>query len=232
MDKERYLRQILLKEIGEEGQKRLNDSSVLIVGVGGLGSIVATYLNGAGIGKIGIVDKDVVSISNLQRQIVYTEAQMGMYKAECAVDFLAKRSSHSVLCSYPDSLEPANASSLIGEYDVVVDCTDNYATRFLIDDTCRNLGKPWIYGAIGEFTGQIGVFDSNTEIRFSDLYPDREYLCSMPPANGGVLGPVPGVIGSIQAMETIKLIVGLSDTLVGKLFTINLLTLETKIIDI
>ncbi len=232
MDKERYLRQILLKEIGEEGQKRLNDSSVLIVGAGGLGSIVATYLNGAGIGKIGVVDKDVVSISNLHRQILYKETQVGMSKAERAVDFLKERSEHTVLCSYPESLEPSNATSLIGEFDVIVDCTDNYCTRFLIDDTCRSLGKAWVYGAIGEFVGQIGVFAPDSEIRFSDLYPDRDFLCSLPPSNGGVVGPVPGVTASLQAMETIKLIVGIDSTLVGKLFTINLLTLETNIIEV
>ncbi len=231
MEENRYLRQTLLKEIGEEGQRRLEAASVLIVGVGGLGSVVATYLNGAGIGKIGLIDNDTVSLTNLHRQILYTEAQIGLPKAECAVRFLAERSGHTELCGYTEPLSADNAEKLIGEYDVVVDCTDNFATRFLIDDVCRRLKKSWVYGAIGEFNGQMAVFSSDSEKRFTDLYPDREYLCSLPRTVAGVLGPLPGIIGSLEAMQTIKLIAGITDNLAGCLFTINTLTLETNIIN-
>lgn len=231
MNSQRYVRQIMLREIGEEGQKRLASSSVLIVGLGGLGSIVAPYLNGAGIGKLGLVDNDKVSLSNLHRQILYAESQIGLPKATCAAAFLAERSGHTRLLAYEESLQPSNASKFIADYDVVVDCTDNFFTRFLIDDTCRQLGKRWVYGAIGEFEGRVAVFDSKSGSSFSDLYPERDFLSGLPNTVSGVSGPLPGVVGSIQAMETIKLIAGVDDVLMGKLFTINLLTLETNIID-
>ena len=227
----RYLRQIMLKEIGEEGQRRLASSSVLIVGLGGLGSVAATYLNGAGIGRIGLIDSDVVSVSNLHRQFLYTQDETGLPKAGCAARFLAARSESVSLHPYCESLTPDNAERLIGEYNVVVDCTDNYATRFLIDDICARQGKSWVYGALGAFSGQVALLGSVSGRRFSDLYPDREYLCSLPPFVSGVLGPLPGIIGSLQAMETIKLLVGISSGLTGKLFTINTLTLETNLID-
>ncbi|MDE6795521.1 MAG: HesA/MoeB/ThiF family protein [Muribaculaceae bacterium] len=227
----RYSRQIMLEEIGEEGQKRLASSSVLIVGLGGLGSIVASYLNGAGIGRIGLVDNDKVSLSNLHRQILYTEAQVGLSKATCAAEFLSDRCRATRLTAYDESLQPANADKLVAEYDVVVDCTDNFFIRFLIDDTCRKLGKFWVYGAIGEFEGQVAIFDGRSDKRFTDLYPERDFLCSLPKATSGVVGPLPGVVGAIQSLETIKLIAGVEGALIGKLFTINLLTFETNLIN-
>lgn len=231
MADDRYLRQTMLKEIGEEGQRRLKSSSVLIVGLGGLGSVVSTYLNGAGIGCLGLIDSDAVSLSNLHRQFLYTEAEIGLPKAECAARFLAARSEQVELHVYAEPLISSNAEALIGKYDVVVDCTDNYCTRFLIDDICALQNKSWVYGAIGEFEGQVALFGRISGRRFSDLYPDREYLCGLPPFVSGVLGPLPGIVGSLQAMETIKLIAGIPCFLNNKLFTINTLTLETNLID-
>ncbi|MDE6371813.1 MAG: HesA/MoeB/ThiF family protein [Duncaniella sp.] len=231
-DKNRYSRQIKLKELGEEGQRRLEKGSVLIVGTGGLGSVVATYLNGAGIGRLGLVDNDTVSVTNLHRQFLYTENERGKRKAECAAEFLSARSGHTRLTPYSDALNEENALKLIDEYDIVVDCTDNFQTRFLIDDTCRQLGKSWVHGAIGEFEGRVAVFTPECGPGFSDLYPEREYLCGLKRTEAGVMGPVPGVVGSIQAMEAIKLIAGMNGQLSGRLFTINLLTLETNLIDI
>ncbi len=238
MKNDRFLRQTMLKEVGEEGQRRLDASSVLIVGVGGLGSVVATYLNGAGVGHIGLIDSDVVSLNNLHRQFIYTEAEVGEPKAQCAARFLAARSEGVEIQILDERLTPANAERLIADYDVVVDCTDNYATRFLIDDACAAVGKSWVYGAIGGFDGQVSVFGRASGFsgnaacrRFADLYPDREYLCGLPPFVSGVLGPQPGVIGSLQAMEALKLLLGIPSPLSGKLFTINTLTLKTNLID-
>lgn len=231
MTDQRYSRQIKLRELGEEGQYRLGNGSVLIVGVGGLGSVVATYLNGAGIGTLGLIDGDVVSESNLHRQFIYTESDTGRPKVACAARFLAARSSHTRIIAHECDLNEENARELIAGCDVVVDCTDNFPTRFLIDDICRELGKSWVYGAIGEYDGRVAVFGPQSDAGFSDLYPDREYLCGQPRAETGVLGPVAGVVGSLQAMETIKLIAGVECRLSGKLFTINALTFETNILE-
>lgn len=230
-DDGRYARQIMLKEIGEEGQKRLCSASVLIVGVGGLGSLVATYLNGAGVGKIGLVDNDMVSLSNIHRQFLYTERQVGELKVGCAMNFLAARSSSTEYVAYPEALREDNAAAIIADYDMVVDCTDNFCTRFLIDDICHHLGKWWVYGAIGESEGRVSVFGGRTGKRFDDLYSDRESLCSLPRAAGGVTGPIAGVIGSLEALQAVRVITGEGEILSGKLLIIDFLTYETNIIE-
>ncbi len=231
IEKELHLRQTMLKEVGVEGQRRLKEASVLIVGVGGLGSVVAAYLNGSGIGKIGLIDSDTVSFSNLHRQLLYTLTQVGMSKAERAADFLRERSGNPDIVPYREALTPGNAEHIIKDYDLVIDCTDNYSTRFLIDDTCRKLNKTWVFGAIGEFRGCVSVFAAGSGRCLSDIYPDREYLCNLTPTVSGVLGPVAGIVASMQALEAIKLIIGIESPLTGKLFTINTLNLETNLID-
>ncbi len=156
---ERYNRQIILPELGEEGQQRIQRAKVLIVGVGGLGSPVALYLTGAGVGIIGLMDDDVVSISNLQRQILYSEAEVGMPKAIQAKKRLEALNSSIQINAYPNRLTTENAAGIISQYDIVVDGCDNFATRYLINDTCVQLGKIYVYGAIRAFDGQVSVFN-------------------------------------------------------------------------
>ena len=223
----RYSRQTMLPQIGPEGQQRLTRSSALIIGLGGLGAPVATYLAGAGVGHIGLCDPDTVSLSNLQRQTLYTGAQVGQPKTRCAMQRLSAINSSLRYTLHPEGLTPSNATALIGAYDLVIDCTDNFATRYLIDDICAQLGKPWVHGSIGEFHGQATVFNHTLRRRYAELYPDREALCSLPRVTAGVLGAVPGVIGAIQASEAIKILAGFGTPLEGALFIIDFLTLET-----
>lgn len=230
--KERYARQIMLPEIGESGQKRMADASVLIVGVGGLGSPAALYLTAAGVGRIGLADADRVSESNLQRQVLYTEADLGASKVEAAAKRLRALSSHTRFDLYDEELTRTNGATLIARYDIVVECSDNYATRYLVDEICHALGKPWVYGSIGAFAGQVSLFTPESQTRYADLYPDRGELESMPRASGGVIGPVPGVIGAIEATEAIKWLTGCGTTLAGRLFTIDLSTMQSDTFDL
>ncbi len=232
MTDDRYLRQIILPEIGIEGQCKLSEATVLIVGLGGLGSVVSTYLAGAGVGKLILADNDVVSLSNLQRQVLYTEDEVGLPKVECAARRLHSQSSLMKFETVAEGLTADNAHALISRVDVVVDCTDNFRTRYLIDDVCANCSKPWVHGSIGAFSGQACVFNHRSGIRYTDLYPETNHLALAAPSSGGVIGPVPAVIGAIEALEVIKLIAGFGEVLDGRLFTIDLLTLGTNIIQI
>lgn len=228
---ERYSRQVMLPDFGEDGQRRLLEASVLIVGAGGLGAPVATYLTGAGVGHIGIADPDVVSLSNLQRQTLYAESQIGQPKTVCAHERLQAISSVTRFTLYPEGLTDENARQVVKEYDLVMDCTDNFVTRYLIDDACEAAGVPWVHGAIGEFCGQVAVLNHRKKRHYRDLYADREALCERPIKVSGVIGAVPGVIGALQAAEAVKILVGIGESLDGRLFTIDVLTLNTAIID-
>ncbi len=228
---ERYSRQIMLAEIGEEGQAKLAQASVLIVGLGGLGSPVALYLTGAGVGRIGLCDNDIVSISNLQRQILYSEQTEGQPKVYSASKRLSELSTHTKFDLWKESLNCDNAIDIISRYDIIIDCTDNHKTRYLIDETCQDLGKIWIHGAIGNFDGRVSTFIPSV-IRYSDLYSDKEYLMNTQKSTGGVIGPLPGVIGCIQAAEAIKLICGFGETLVGKILTVDLKNLQFNVFDL
>lgn len=228
---ERYSRQIMLPEIGDEGQKKLAQASVLIVGLGGLGCPVALYLTGAGVGRIGLCDNDIVSISNLQRQILYSEESEGEPKAMIAKMRLSELSSKTRFDLWEDGLTTENAKEIISGYDLIIDCTDNHKTRYLIDDICSELEKTWIYGAIGNFDGRVSTFIPSGP-RYSDIYPDKEVLSLTPKSTGGVIGPLPGAIGSIQAAEAIKLICGFGETLIGKIFTVDLKKLQFNIFDL
>ncbi|MDE7421109.1 MAG: HesA/MoeB/ThiF family protein [Muribaculaceae bacterium] len=228
---ERYSRQIMLPEIGEEGQKKLAQASVLIVGLGGLGCPVALYLTGAGVGRIGLCDNDTISISNLQRQILYSEETEGRSKTTIACRRLRELSSKTVFDLWKDGLTDYNAREIISRYDLIIDCTDNHKTRYLIEDTCMELVKTWIYGAIGNFEGRVSTFIPSGP-RYSNLYPDKEILLNTPKSTGGVIGPLPGVIGSIQASEAIKLICGFGETLAGKILAIDLKNLQFHIFDL
>ena len=229
--RERYARQTMLPEIGPEGQRRLAASSVLLVGVGGLGSPAALYLTGAGVGRLGLADPDTVSESNLQRQVLYTESQIGRPKPAAARERLAALSSSTRFDLHPEGLTAENARELVAAYDLVVECCDNFATRYLLDEACAEVGRPWVYGSIGAFHGQVSLFNGRTGRRYTELYPDREALCALPRSTAGVLGTVPGVIGAIEASEAIKWIAGFGEPLEGKLFTIDLKTLQTETIE-
>lgn len=226
---ERYERQTMLPEIGTEGQARLQAAKVLIVGVGGLGSPIALYLAGAGVGTIGLVDDDEVSISNLQRQVLYSEEELGDLKAVCAAMRLTALNSTITVNACPGRLSPDNARKLIGQYDIVVDGCDNFATRYLINDVCVELNKPYVYGAICGFEGQVSVFNyGNIRKTYRDLYPDEQAMLLLPPPDKGVVGVTPAITGSVEATEVLKIICGFGEVLAGKLWTIDLRTLQSN----
>lgn len=227
---DRYQRQIILPEIGETGQKKLRNAKVLLVGVGGLGSPIALYLAGAGIGTLGLIDDDEVSITNLQRQVLYSETELGKKKALCAAERIRNLNSDVTVNAYPCRLTPENAEEIISGYDLVVDGCDNFATRYLIGDTCTGQGKPYIYGAIRDFDGQVSVFSYRGGPAYRDLYPDETEMLAMPLPPKGVMGVTPAVVGSVEAAETIKIICGFGEILSGKLWTIDLRTMLTNII--
>lgn len=224
---ERYNCQLILSEIGKEGQERLQQARVLIVGVGGLGSPIALYLAGAGVGTIGLIDDDVVSESNLQRQVLYNETEVGLSKAEKAREHLQALNSQIRIEAYPERLTAENAETIIGQYDLVLDGCDNFATRYLINDTCVRLGKVYIYGAIRAFDGQVSVFNYQGGPDYRRLFPDEEEMYRMPHPPKGVLGVTPGLIGCAEANEALKIIIGYGEVLSGRLWHIDLKTLET-----
>ncbi len=230
--KEKYKRHILLPEIGEEGQKKLQNTTVLLIGVGGLGSAISLYLTAAGIGRLGIIDADVVSLSNLQRQVLYTEEEIGLSKTACAKKRLQALNPELQIDEYPFRFNKENALEITRNYDIIVDGCDNFSTRFLINDTCVELGKPYVYGTIQEFHGQASVFNYQGGPTYRDLYPDETALTSIPSKELGVLGAIPGIIGCIQVSEVVKIITETGDVLSGKLFVMNMLTMETQILEI
>lgn len=229
-DFSRYARQTMLPQLGDDGQLKLRSARVLLVGAGGLGSAVAAYLAGAGIGHLGIADPDSVSISNLQRQILYNQSQTGSPKPLAAVRRLQALNPDCEIQPFCLGLTPDNAHNIVGRFDLVMDCCDNFATRYLIDDVCADTGRPWVHGALSEFAGQVSVFNYRSGRRYAQLYPDRDYLCSLPHTVKGVIGPVAGLIGCIQACEAIKLIVGFGTHLEGRLFTFDTLDMTTQTI--
>lgn len=225
----RYDRQRILPEIGEEGQRKLKRAKVLIVGVGGLGSPIALYLAGAGVGCIGLMDDDVVSISNLQRQVLYSENELGKAKAICAAERLSSLNSEITIRCYPTRLTKENAREIISQYDVIVDGCDNFDTRYIINDVCEELEKPYVYGAICGFEGQVSVFHYGEKKKtYRDLYPDENEMKRMPPPPKGVMGITPAVVGSIEATEVLKIICDFGEVLASKLWTIDLRTLESN----
>lgn len=227
---ERYNRQMILPEIGEEGQNKLSKAKVLIVGVGGLGSPIALYLAGAGVGCIGLIDDDVVSVSNLQRQVLYTEEEVGLPKAVQAKKRLEALNRDIKVEAYNMRLTDGNADDIISDYDIVVDGCDNFQTRYLINDTCRKLGKVYVYGAIRAFDGQVSVFNYNGGPDYRTLFPDEEEMKLMPAPPKGVIGATPGLIGCVEAGEVLKIIVGYGEVLSGKLWYIDLKTMQANTI--
>jgi len=226
---ERYSRHLLLPGVGLEGQKKLKAAKVLCVGTGGLGSPVLLYLAAAGIGRLGIIDFDTVDISNLQRQIIHTVERVGQSKAQSAKERIAQLNPHCQVDVYETQLNASNALDIIANYDVVVDGTDNFPTRYLVNDACTLLNKPFIYGSILWFEGQVSVFNYQGGPTYRDLFPEPPPPGAVPScAEGGVLGVLCGVIGSLQATETIKVILGLGDTLSGRLLLYNALKMQFR----
>lgn len=225
--RERYDRHIRLSEIAWEGQQKLRDASVLLIGVGGLGSPIALYLAAAGVGRIGLVDDDCVSISNLQRQVLYTEAEVGERKVECARRRLLQANSQLIVDIYPVRFSETNAAEILKQYDVVIDGCDNFETRYVIDRWSKQLQIPYIYGSIGEFQGQVAVFNMAGSYSYADLFPEIHQPESVAK---GVMGVVPGVVGTLQAAEAIKLITGAGKLLKNQLLTIHLLTMEIQVL--
>ncbi len=214
----RYSRHLLLPQVGLEGQRKLKAASVLIVGVGGLGSPIAMYLAAAGVGRLGLVDADVVDESNLQRQIVHGQHTVGRLKVESARERLLDLNPHIRVDVYPVRLTRDNALDILRPYDIVVDGTDNFPTRYLLNDACVFLGKPFVYGSIYRFDGQVSVFDARHGPCYRCLFPQPPPPHLVPTCGmGGVFGVLPGVVGTIQATEVLKLILGIGKPLIGRL---------------
>lgn len=227
---DRYSRQTALPEIGPAGQEKLRQARVLIVGVGGLGSPIALYLAAAGVGTLGLVDDDTVSVSNLQRQVLYVEAEVGQPKVHCAARRLQALNSDLRVEAYPCRLNAANAGELIARYDLVVDGCDNFATRYLISDTCLRLGKPYVYGAIRGLEGQVAVLCTSPEAKtYRHLYPEEEEMLGLTP-DKSVVGVTAALVGVTQAGEALKLICGYGEVLRDRLWTIDLRTLQSYIL--
>lgn len=223
----RYARHLTLPEVGEEGQRRLKASSVLVIGLGGLGSPLALYLAAAGLGKIGIVDFDTVDPSDLHRQVLHGTADLGGLKIDSARRRMRDLNPHTEIVGYPTRLTPSNALEIIRDYDVVADATDNFPSRYLLNDACVLLGRPNVYGSVFQFEGQATILCAPGGPCYRCIYPEPP-----PPGmvrtcvDGGVLGIVPGIVGLIQATEVVKLILGLPDTLVGRLITYDALKMR------
>ena len=225
----RHSRHLILPEVALEGQQRLKASRVLLIGAGGLGSPLALYLAAAGVGTIGLVDFDVVDVTNLQRQIVHGSKDVGRPKLESARDRLKDMNPHVHVEGYETRLTSENALEIIRDYDIVIDGTDNFATRYLTNDACVILGKPNVYGSIYRFEGQSSVFATEEGPCYRCLYPEPPPPGLVPScAEGGVLGVLPGLVGTIQATEGIKLLLGIGEPLIGRLLLIDALTMQFR----
>jgi molybdopterin/thiamine biosynthesis adenylyltransferase/rhodanese-related sulfurtransferase len=228
-DYERYSRHLILPEVGLEGQKRLKSASVLCIGTGGLGSPLLLYLAAAGVGRIGIVDFDIVDTSNLQRQVIHGTSWVGKPKIESAKNRIHEINPHCQVDLYETRLSSENALDIIKPYDIVVDGTDNFPTRYLVNDACVLLDKPNVYGSIFRFEGQATVFNYEGGPNYRDLYPEPPPPGMVPScAEGGVLGILPGIIGLIQATETVKIILGKGETLSGRLMLYDALNMKFR----
>ncbi len=223
----RYHRQMILPEIGRAGQEKIKQAKVLVVGAGGLGCPVLLYLAAAGVGTIGIVDGDKVEKSNLQRQILYQDEDIGKFKAEVSAQKIKKQNPFLQVRFRVEHLNPANAVEIISQYDLVVDGTDNFPSRYLINDACMQLNKPFVFGSILRFQGQVSVFNYKDSASYRCLYPDPPAEDESPNCSEiGVLATLPGIVATLQANEVLKIITGVGETLSGKLLVIDLLTLQ------
>ena len=228
-EKARYARHLILPQVGELGQKKIKSSSVLVVGAGGLGSPVLLYLAAAGIGRIGIIDDDKVDITNLQRQIIHSTSSVGELKVESAKRRINQINPEIVIEIFDERLNIENAEKIIDKFDIVVDGTDNFSTRYTISDCCEILDKPWVFGSIHRFEGQVSVFNLNGSPNYRDLFPKAPPPELAPNcAEAGVLGVLPGIIGSFQANEVLKIILGIDGTLDSELLLIDTISMNIR----
>jgi sulfur-carrier protein adenylyltransferase/sulfurtransferase len=231
---ERYARHFRLPGFGVEGQLRLKSSSVLVIGAGGLGCPALQYLAAAGVGRIGIVDGDRVDLSNLQRQVLFGTPDIGKFKAECAAEKLRQINPEISVVSNNNNITPENVQNFLTDYDVILDCTDNFSSRYLINDCCARLQKPNVFAAVFRFEGQISVFnlpqvDGSPGPQYRDVFPDPPPPGSVPDcAEGGILGVLPGILGSLQALEAIKVLTGKGKPLSGTILYVDGLSLEFR----
>jgi molybdopterin/thiamine biosynthesis adenylyltransferase/rhodanese-related sulfurtransferase len=228
----RYSRQTLLTELGNEGQEVLKNSTVLVIGAGGLGCPVIQYLAAGGVGKIIVVDGDKVSASNLHRQVIYSESDIGLFKVDVTSEYVKSTNGEVRLDVERDYFNKDNAIKLAGRADVVVDCSDNFGTRYLVNDVCIELNKPLVYGSIHQFQGQLSVFNYNEGPQLRDLFPetpsnDEAATCE----EEGVLGPLAGIVGSYMALETIKVLCGIGKTLSGRLLSFDGLSFNSSTLE-
>lgn len=217
-ERQRYVRHLGLPEVGEAGQQRLRNAAVLLVGTGGLGSPAALYLAAAGIGRLGLIDFDRVEASNLQRQVLFGEACLGQPKVEAARARLLDLNPHTHVEVHPVRLDARNAQALFLDYDWVVDGSDNFATRYVVNDTCVRLGKVFVHASVSQFRGQLSTFDATSGPCYRCVFPSAPPPHAMPNcAEAGVLGVLPGIMGTLQAAEVLKLVLGVGEPLVGRL---------------
>src|SRR3984885_5472635 len=225
----RYSRHLIMPEVGMEGQLKLKRAKVLLIGTGGLGAPLGLYLAAAGVGRIGVVDFDKIDFTNLQRQVMFGTSDVGRPKIEAAAERMAGINPEIRLDRYETALTSENALDIMRDYDIVVDGTDNFPTRYLVNDACVLLGKPNVYGSIFRFEGQASIFGAPGGPCYRCLYPEPPPPGLVPScAEGGVLGVLPGIIGSIQAMETLKLILGKGEPLIGRLLLFNALGMKFR----
>jgi len=221
----RYNRHIILSEIGQEGQDKISDAKVLVIGAGGLGCPILQYLTAAGVGSLGIIDYDVVELTNLQRQVLFGKSSLGQNKAKAAKARLQDLNNEISIVAYPEKLNFTNAVDLFSQYHIIVDGSDNFETRYLVNDACIITNKPLVFGAIYKFEGQVSVFNSKNGPSYRCLFPNPPKKDSIPNCSEiGVLGVLPGIIGTMQANEVLKIILELGNTLSGKLLCYNALT--------
>ncbi|PJM75159.1 thiazole biosynthesis adenylyltransferase ThiF [Bifidobacterium simiarum] len=226
---ERYARHLILKDVGVRGQKRLLRARVLIIGAGGLGSPVGLYLAAAGVGTIGIVDDDVVDLSNLQRQIIHTNDSVGVPKVESAARRMTALNPDVTVNAIRATVDAGNIADLIADYDVIVDATDNFAAKFLINDACVLAGKPFVHGGVVRFAGQVMDYVPGEGPCYRCIFREMPAAGEIPTCReAGVLGAAVGVIGSLQAVEVVKLITGAGDPLVARMLTADMLTMKIR----
>ncbi|MRH99080.1 sulfurtransferase [Kriegella sp. EG-1] len=224
MNSGRYNRQTILKGFGLDAQQQLLDAKVLVIGAGGLGIPVLTYLNAMGVGTLGIVEQDIVSESNLHRQVIYSESDIGRPKIEVIKEKLTAQNTTTKLITYNTFLVKENALKIIADYDIVVDASDNFPTRYLVNDACVILKKPFVYGALHGYEGQVSVFNYKDGPTYRCLFPNMPKFDEVPNCNEhGVLGILPGIIGNLQALEAIKVLTGIGEVLSGKLLIFSAL---------
>lgn len=225
-DKTRYSRHLLLPEVGEEGQRRMQNSRVLVVGAGGLGSPALLYLAAAGVGTIGVIDHDEIEVSNLQRQVVHREDGVGRRKTDSARDAVLALNSGIDVRIHDVRLDAQNAVDVFSSYDLVIDGTDNFATRYLVNDAAALAGIPYVWGSIFRFSGQVSVFWAGHGPTYRDLFPEPPPPGMVPScAEGGVLGVLPAIIGSIMSAEALKLLLGIGDSLLGRVLVVDALSM-------